>query len=168
MRGNRSWVCAVLLVLLGVVLQACAGPRSESVRISEQTEGGDPARRASMLLVVEGLEADANFEPDLARDLYQRALQVDPMNAYAYLAIARHRVEGVQPASALPFLDKARALLEVEGSLTPGAEAHLAGLTGAALLASGRRDEALPLLEQARRLEPGVWSDGRLDAEELR
>lgn len=157
--------CSIVLTAL---IQGCAGLRSEPVRLSDHTQDGDAAHRASMLLVVQGLDADANFEPDLARDLYQRALQVDPMNAYAYLAIARHRVEGRSPSSALPFLDKAQALLEADGALTPGAEAHLAGLRGAALLASGRRDEALPLLEQARRLEPGVWSDGRLDPEELR
>ena len=144
------------------------GLQSDSLRISEQESGDDPQRRASMLLVVQGLEADANFEPHLARDLYQRALQVDPQNAYAYLAIARHRVEGRNPLSALPFLDKAGALLELEGRLTPGAEAHLAGLRGAALLASGHRDEALPYLAAARDMSPRVWSDGRLDAEELR
>jgi tetratricopeptide (TPR) repeat protein len=150
------------------LLQGCAGLRSESVRVSHQIDDGDAAHRASMLLVVQGLDADANFEPDMARALYQRALQVDPANAYAYLAIARHRVDGRNPISALPIIDKASALFEAKGSLTPGAEAHLTGLRGAALLASGQRDEGLPLLEQARGLEPRVWSDGRLDAEELR
>jgi tetratricopeptide (TPR) repeat protein len=157
--------CSILLTAL---IQGCASLRSESVRVSQQIDDGDAAHRASMLLVVQGLDADANFEPDMARDLYQRALQVDPANAYAYLAIARHRVEGTNPSSALPFLDKAGSLFEANGSLTPGVEAHLVGLRGAALLASGQRDEALTLLGQARRLEPRAWSDGRLDAGELR
>lgn len=165
MGGRRVLACSILLTAL---IQGCAGLRSESVRVSDQAGDGDAARRASMLLVVQGLDADANFEPDSARDLYQRALQVDPTNAYAYVAIARHRVEGRNPASALPFVDKAQALLEAEGALTPGAEAHLAGLRGSALLASGRRDEAMPLLHHARTLAPEAWSDGRLDAEELR
>ena len=94
--------------------------------------------------------------------------QVDPDNPYAYLAIARHRVEGRDPSSALPFVDKSQALLAARGALTPGAEAHLAGLRGSALLAVGERERALALLEQARTLEPRVWSDGRLDAQELR
>ncbi|MEN8185366.1 MAG: hypothetical protein ABFS46_22855 [Myxococcota bacterium] len=170
-RRRAAWVRlrhGLRTILLASLLQACAGLQSDSLRISEQSIDGDPQRRASMLLVVQGLEADSNFEPDLARDLYQRALQVDPQNAYAYLAIARHRVEGRNPLSALPFLDKARALLDVEGQLTPGAEAHLVGLRGAALLADGQREEALPHLSTARTLSPQVWSDGRLDAEELR
>jgi len=45
---------------------------------------------------------------------------------------------------------------------------HLDGLRGAALLASRRRTEALPLLERARSLAPEAWSDGQLDADELR
>ena len=165
MGGRRRLACSILLTTL---IQGCAGLRTESVRVSDQIDDGDAAHRASMLLVVQGLEADTNFEPDMARDLYQRALQVDPMNAYAYLAIARHRVDGTNPSSALSFIDKASALFEAQGSLTPGVEAHLAGLRGAALLASGRRDEALPLLGRAHDLAPLVWSDGRLDAEELR
>lgn len=165
MGARRRLACSILLTAL---VQGCAGLRSESVRVSDQIDDGDAAHRASILLVVEGLDADANFEPDRARELYQRALQVDPTNAYAYLSIARQRVDGRNPSSALPFIDKARALFEAQGSLTPGVEAHLAGLRGAALLASGQADEALPLLEHARSLEPRSWADGRLDAEELR
>ena len=165
MGGRRLLACSILLT---AVIQGCAGLRTESARVSHQIDDGDAAHRASMLLVVQGLDADTNFEPDMARDLYQRALQVDPANAYAYLAIARQRVDGRNPSSALPFIDKASALFEAKGSLTPGVEAHLAGLRGAALLASGQRDEAMPLLEHARGLEPRVWSDGRLAAEELR
>ena len=33
---------------------------------------------------------------------------------------------------------------------------------------SGDFDEAIPYLAEARRLAPQVWSDGRLEAEELR
>ena len=165
MGGRRLLACSILLTAL---VQGCAGLRPQPVRVSEQADDGDPARRASMLLVVEGLDADANFEPDSARDLYQRALQVDPTNPYAYVAIARHRVDGTNPASALPFVDKAQALLEAEGALTPGVEAHLEGLRGSALLGAGRREEAMPLLLRARTLAPETWSDGRLDAEELR
>lgn len=165
MRRPATLACSMLITAM---LPGCGSLRSDSVRLSERAGEGDPAHRASMLLVVQGLDADSNFEPDLARDLYQRALQVDPDNPYAYLAIARHRVDGRDPGSALPFIDKAQALLAARGALTPGAEAHLAGLRGSSLLAVGERDRALALLEQARRLEPLVWSDGRLDAQELR
>jgi tetratricopeptide (TPR) repeat protein len=121
-----------------------------------------------MRLVLEGLDADASADPDAALVRYERSLQVDPTNPYAYLALARHRVDGEDPGSALPFLDKAQALLEAQGELSPGVEAHVEGLRGSALLASGRRGEAMPLLERARSLAPAAWSDGRLEPEELR
>jgi tetratricopeptide (TPR) repeat protein len=159
-----------LAPLLSIALSACAGlgPRRDTLHLSDALAGGDAEYRASMRLVLQGLEADANFEPDVALDSYQRALQVDPTNAWAYLALARSHVEGREPASAIPFLDKAHALLEAQGTLTPGAEAHLEGLRGGALLGSGRRAQALPHLERAWSLAPEVWADGRLDAEELR
>jgi hypothetical protein len=164
--------------LLGLVLALAAagcagvlgpgGGGGESFHLSDVASEGDPAFRASMRIVLDGLDADLAGDPDLALVRYERSLQVDPTNPYAYLALARHRVEGEDPASALPFLDKSRALLRAQGALTPGVEAHLDGLRGAALLASRRRSEAVPLLERARSLAPGAWSDGRLDADELR
>jgi hypothetical protein len=43
----------------------------------------------------------------------------------------------------------------------------LLGLRGAALVASGRPVEGLPLLDEARALAPDVWADGHLSAHEL-
>ncbi len=165
---------APLRVLVVLVAAGCAGVLgpgpggSGSFHLSDLAADGDPAFRASMRIVLDGLDADVAGDPDLALVRYERSLQVDPMNPYAYLALARHRVEGEDPASALPFLDKSRALLRAQGELSPGVEAHLDGLRGAALLASRRRVEALPLLDRARSLAPEPWSDGRLDADELR
>jgi hypothetical protein len=171
---RRSWrSLAPLCLVIALVAAGCAGVLGpggggESFHLSDVASGGDPAFRASMRIVLDGLDADLAGDPDLALVRYERSLQVDPMNPYAYLALARHRVEGEDPASALPFLDKSRALLRAQGALTPGVEAHLDGLRGAALLASRRRSEAVPLLDRARSLAPGAWSDGRLDADELR
>jgi tetratricopeptide (TPR) repeat protein len=118
--------------------------------------------------VLDGLDADEAGRRDSALVLYERALQVDPINPYAYLAIARHRVEGEDPESALPFLDKAETLLESRGELSLGAEAHITGLRGTVLLATGRRSEAFQHFEEARTLDPLTWSDGRLSPSELR
>jgi tetratricopeptide (TPR) repeat protein len=165
---------AGIALLFAFAVLGCAGVLgpggfgAETFHLSDVAAGGDPAFRASMRFVLDGLDADTAGDPDLALVRYERALQVDATNPYAYLALARHRVEGEDPASALPFLDKAHALLRAQGELSPGVEAHLDGLRGSALLASRRRPEALPLLERARSLAPTAWSDGRLDAEELR
>ena len=167
---------AVAALLLGLAFAAlgCAGVFGPggtgrgAFHLSDVATGGDPAFRASMRLVLDGLDADAAGDPDLALVRYERSLQVDATNPYAYLALSRHRVEGEDPRSALPFLDKARALLRAQGELSPGVEAHLDGLRGSAFLESRRQSEALPLLERARSLDPEAWSDGRLDAEELR
>lgn len=137
-------------------------------RLSDVAGEGDAARRASMRLVLRGLEEDQALRPAPALALYERALQVDPNNPFAYLALARHHAEGDDPERALAFLDKADALLADSEARSPGLEADLLGIRGSALQASGRVRSALPLLEEARRLSPRVWDDARLDAGELR
>jgi tetratricopeptide (TPR) repeat protein len=121
-----------------------------------------------MRLVLGGLDEDQALRPAQALALYERALQVDPNNPFAYLALARHHVDGADPQRALAFLDKADALLAHSDRRSPGLEANLVGIRGSALYASGRVDSARPLLERARRLSPTVWDDARLDAWELR
>jgi hypothetical protein len=121
-----------------------------------------------MGLVLQGLDADTGGQPDLASSLYERAVQVDPSNPYAYLALARQRAEGPEPARALPYLEKARALLAAEKAQTPSVEAHLSGLRALALEAEGQSDEAKAEMARAKALAPDAWRDGRLDAEELR
>jgi len=171
-----GWVGSRVLVGLALVLGvgACAPlrppapPPPEPLRLSELAGRGDAQRRSSLELVLEGLDADAAGRPHAARADYENALRIDPTNPWAYVALARHHVVGTTPQRALDFLDQARALLEGQGDWSPRAEAHVVGLRGASLVASGRASAGLPLLERARELSPRVWSDGHLDARELR
>lgn len=181
-----------LLGLLPVLALSCArparGPRSAArpgavkggveqvaplqaappLHLSALALEGDPARRASMRFVLEGLDADDAGSAGEAASLYQRALQVDPSNPYAYLVLARQRAEGEEPAHALPYLEKARALFAAQKAETPSVEAHLCGLRALALGATGRDEEAKEQMARAKALAPEAWSDGRLDAAELR
>jgi tetratricopeptide (TPR) repeat protein len=170
---SRAVARAGFVVLLLAGISACApyvvpppgAPEPpEPLRISHVAGHGDPARRASQRLVLEGLDADARGRVQAALGQYERALQVDPTNPFAYLALARHEVQWGSPHRALEVLAQAETLL----SAAAGVEAHLVGLRGAALMALGRSAEAAPLLTRARSLAPQVWADGRLDASELR
>lgn len=175
MSGTRRPASAALLLAALALAVACAlpglgppGGAGETFRLSSVAGEGDARQRASTRLVLDGLAADAALRPDAAVVLYERALQLDPTNPWAFLALARHRVEGPTPRAALPALDQAEAMLRSRGELAPGVEAHLLGLRGSVLLTDERRDEALPLLRRARELSPSIWSDARLEAEELR
>jgi tetratricopeptide (TPR) repeat protein len=121
-----------------------------------------------MRFVLQGLDADATGSTDLAADLYQRALQVDPSNPYAYLALGRQRAEGPEPARALAYLEKAQVLFGAQKAETPSVEADLCGLRALALEAAGRSAEAEQQMARAKALAPDIWRDGRLDADELR
>lgn len=169
-RGAMGLLVALSLFATSCALRFARPPEETLVplRISEVTSEGDPARRASLRMVVTGLDADASDQPERAMGIYEEALRVDPNNPYAYLAIARHHAETNDPAWALSFLDKADALFRAEGGASPRVEPHLVGLRGQALYESGRFDEGLPLLEQARNAAPDVWDDGFLSAAELR
>ena len=167
-RLARSLLGLGLVGLAGCATGGLGAAGTDPFRLSALGPSGDPAHDASIQLVLDGLDADVAANPDLALVLYERSLQVDPTNAYAYLAIARHRVAGPDPESAFVFLDRAEILLDSQGALSPGVRAHLSGLRGSAHLASGRREAGLSYLEQARELAPRTWSDGRLDARELR
>jgi tetratricopeptide (TPR) repeat protein len=126
--------------------------------------GGDAARRASLRLVQAGLDADSAGNAAGASSLYERSLQVDPTNPYAWLALARQEVFEGDPDRGLAHLDKAEALLGAD----EGAAAHLAGIRGAALRAVGQPALAAPFLREASDRAPTVWTDGKLDAAELR
>jgi len=172
---RRGLPLAVPLALVGlagcVLLPGIRGPERGAVepfRISEVVSEGDPARRASLRLVVKGLDADVRGARERALGAYERAIQVDPTNPYAYLALARHHAEGSEPQWALSFLDQADVLLETQGELSPGVSAHLFGLRGQVLYAEGEIDRAEVYLEKAWQLAPEVWGDGQLSADELR
>ena len=171
-RHVATWV--LVLVLVALIGWGCGlrGPRSdervEPIRVSSQLGEGDPARRASMRLVVEGLGADVDGRFERAQGSYERAIQVDPTNPFAYLALARHYLDGPEGARAVDLLDQAAALFESEGLRQPNVGVHLIGLRGRALHAEGRGDDAVLYLERARQLAPDVWRDGHLSAAELR
>lgn len=159
---------ALLALLACARLPAALAPAPEPLHLADLAGEGDAERRTSMRLVLQGLDADSEGRPDLARGGYENALRVDPSNPYAYLALARYHAEGASPERALSFLDRTSALLEAQGARSPRVEPHLEGLRGAALLAGGRAAEARPHLERARALAPSAWNDGRLSARELR
>lgn len=167
----RARALPLVLVALALWLGAC--PRlpvriadEPSLHLHELLDVGDPTRRASLRLVLEGLEADARGESRRAQGLYDRALQIDSGNPYAYLALARHHVERGHAEAALDHLARARDLAESEDA-SPRVEVHLDGLRGAALALRGAGGEGDPWLARAARAAPGVWGDGRLEAEEL-
>lgn len=165
---------ALIGLLLLALLMGCAGgasifaPRAEPLRLHEIAGEGDAARRASQRLVLQGLDSDAQGQTRLARHSYERALQVDANNPFAYLALARQAVEAGDGPSALEYLEQAELLLGAEDLRSPRVEAHLAGLRGGALRARGDSNRASALLAQASDLAPSVWDDGQLSAEELR
>ncbi len=150
----------------------CAGPtrapRGAALRISEIGHLGDARRQASMRLLVEGLDAEIASTPQRALSRYQRAIQIDPGNPFAYLALARYYVSVDDPTRALEHLDRAQSLLDPAGSNSLRSSPHLLGLRGGAFAELGRDAEAERLLGRARQLAPSVWGDGRLDAGELR
>lgn len=166
---SERFELALGLIVLGFALSCAGGPLgggSSTLHLSDVEAPDDPARRASLRLCVSGLDADADGRRTAALGRYERAIQIDPTNPYAYLALARFEVDGGDPERALQYLDQAETLLAAEEVLSPGAEAHVAGLRGLALIATGRDGGAY--LREAQRLSPAVWDDARLDPEELR
>jgi tetratricopeptide (TPR) repeat protein len=156
------------MALLMLVAACATSFRSaQPLRLSELGDEGDATRRASMGLIGDGLDSDERGGPGRAVSNYERAIQVDPNNPWAYLAMARHYVDA-QPRLALDYLDRAEVMLESEPSRSPRVEAHLIGLRGAALSELGRSTEGRSLLEHAAHLAPTVWGDGHLSARELR
>jgi len=145
-----------------------AGREPAPPRVSQLADQGDARHRASQRLVLEGLDADARGDAARARGRYERALQVDASNPWAYLALARHYVDEGEGAIALSHLDQAEALFEAQEPASPGAEVYCIGVRGEALALVGRSAEARDLLDEAARRAPDVWGDGHLAAAELR
>lgn len=155
-----------LILALGCASRFAPSGGEDSLRLSELDGGGDATRRASLRLCVEGLDAEIAGRSRSAPVYYERAIQLDATNPYAYLALARHQLEMGDPDEALGYLDRAQQLLDSEQARSPGVDAHLAGLRGAALDAAGR--DGAEHLSYARRTAPSVWGDGTLSAAELR
>lgn len=165
--------CAIGAVLLALACARSPHPHPPpatpvpSWRLEWVVEEGDPARRASNRLLEEALSSQLADTPR-AVERIGRALQVDPTNPWAYLALAREEIARGRPDHALQALDQARARLLLEGSLDPRVEVHLIGLRGAAYRGAEDYERAAPLLTEAARRDPTVWGDGRLGAAELR
>jgi len=116
---------------------------------------------------MDGLESDEQGSPVRAQGSYERALQVDPTNPYAFLALARHYTEADETERAHDFLDQAVALFEAQGEVAPEVDVLLTGLRGEIYHTGGQATRAFPLLEEARALAPEIWGDGHLSAGEL-
>ena len=171
----RVWVGRLPLLALVWLLVAwgCAlpGPRIEaspSLHLSEVALEGDAARRASLRLVLDGLDADIQEDARRALGLYARALQIDSGNPYAYLALARHHAAAGEASLALEHLVRSDDLFISYELASPRVEVHLVGLRGVVLRLDGRSAEAGRWLARAARSAPSVWGDGRLTAAELR
>lgn len=168
MRHLFAATTAVLcLATAGCALSGAAPPRAggPALRVSEWVERGDAQRRASTRMVLQGLDVSEYGREAEAVAGFERAIQVDPSNPLAYLAYARHEVFHGDPRRALAFLDKAEATFG-RSAQGMGAEPHLLGIRGVAMKRL-RRAGGDALVDDARR-EATVWSDGRLDAAELR
>lgn len=168
-RRRVQRVCGIGLVVgLALLAAGCAklplADPTPGLRLSELPLDEDRARRASIRLVLQGLATEGRR----AQGLYERALQVDSGNPYAYIALARHHIDGGNAALALDHLRRAEDLLRSYDLFSPRAEVTLSGLQGAALLELGREPEAARLLGFAARRDPPVWRDGHLSAAELR
>jgi len=170
----RALAVACLLTLL---LAACApggrmlptlAPTQPPLTASRAIGLYDSARDASLRLVIAGLDEDQAGRPSRALASYQRAVRVDPTNPFAFLALARHHLEGGSPQQAAAFLDQARSLFESEGGLGPEVDVWGLGLRAGIERAEGHDDRADALFERARALAPTIWGDERLSAAELR
>ena len=163
----------LLALALALVAWCCAlpGPRigvGPSLRLYEVALEGDAARRASLRLVLDGLDADIREDVRRARGLYARALQIDSGNPYAYLALARHLAAEGEASLALEHLIRSNDLFSSYELASPRVEVHMVGLRGVVLRLDGRSAEAGRLLARAARSAPAIWGDGRLPAAELR
>ena len=161
----RLIFAALLVESFGCALRLAPPPES-AAHFSAAAAEGDATRRASMRLLVQGLDSDSAGHANAALSSYERAIQIDSTNPYAYLALARHEVEEQRWDRAGEALDQAALLFGAHPPL--GVEAHLAGLRGATAQGKGYGAQAAPLLDRARQLAPTVWADGELRADELR
>ena len=143
MLALRPLAAAVLVAWVWIALVGgCAGPtrapREAALRIAEIDHLGDARRQASMRLLVEGLDAEIASTPQRALSRYQRAIQIDPGNPFAYLVLARYYAAIADSERALEHLDRAQSVLDSDSTLYRRAEPHLLGLRGWAFAAAGR------------------------------
>lgn len=166
----------VVVCLVASVLAGCSGLTGASlgaVRTAPLTTSlalgsGDFTRDASLRLVIAGLDDETGGRQGRALAGYQRAIRVDPTNAFAYLALARHHLESNATDEASAFLDQAHSLFEQQGQLGVAIDVWGIGLRAGIDRLEGRDDLADSRFESARQLSPEIWGDERLSAAELR
>lgn len=178
-RGLPGRTLGFATALMACLALACAAPprgpqrppkprQVDAIRVSEVARDGDPTRRASTRLVIDGLEARP---PENGVASFERAIQIDPTNPWAYLAIAAYEVQWGDRERGVQYLAQADLLLDSEGEKSPRVEPHLIGLKGRAQLRAsdgGNVESGEAMLAQASGLSPEVWGDGWLGASELR
>ena len=172
----RPLLVLALALALGWAQTACVEgrllPRMQAVPPPLTASGAiglyDSARDASLRMVIDGLDEDQAGRPSRALAKYQRAIRVDPTNPFAFLALARHHLEGGSASEASAFLDQARSLFEMEGRLGPAVDVWGLGLRAGIDRQLGNDDRADALFTRARELSPSIWGDERLSASELR
>ncbi len=174
--GTNPWRKAHFLIALGLLVAffqwGCRTPPPPPAPVvpykaTDFLNQGDPARKASMRLVVQGLQSDEHQEYPAARAAYERAIQVDATNPWAYLVLARFYVQQGEVSRVNSLLDQAAALFEAQGLREPRVGVHLLGLRGSAFVLEGRSADGTLYLERAQELAPGVWGDDQLEAGEL-
>lgn len=175
---QRSLLQPALVLLTAASLTACAGLNLSGSRgvaarpltVSRAIGQVDSTRDASLRLVIAGLDADTAGRPDRALASYQRAVRVDSTNPFAYLALARHHLEGASLDEASAFLDQARALFENSQGLGAGAGVDVwgVGLRAGIDRERGRDEQADRRFAAARNLSLEIWDDERLSSAELR
>ena len=148
----------------GMPRMGADGPLTASRALAQ----GDAQRVASLRLVIAGLDEDEGGRPSRASAGYQRAIQVDSTNPFAYLALARHHLEYGHVEKAAAFLDQARSLFEAEGQLGPEVDVWGIGLRAWVDRGIGRDSLADSRFEAARQLSSEIWADELLSAGELR
>ena len=166
----------LIVCILASGLVSCAGLRLSELRgakgrpLTTSAALGlyDSKRDASLRLVIAGLDDDQLGHAARALASYQRAVRVDPTNPFAYLALARHHLEGDSISEASAFLDQARALFETQQRLGASLDVWGIGLRAWIDRAQDRDEQADLRFDAARALSPEIWGDERLSAAELR
>ena len=155
----------VLVLVLGCATGGRLGGGATALRISEVADEGDATRGFAAAGARRARRGRAGRR-GAALSHYERAIQIDATNPYAYLALACHEIEAGDPVRALEYLNQAEILLESENARSRGSSRISSGCAALALRATGAAGDGD--LEQARRLAPEVWGDGRLTPAELR
>lgn len=142
--------------------------KTQPLTASRALGQSDPARDASLRLVISGLDEDESGLPSRATASYQRAIQVDSTNPFAYLALARHHLEYGSYQEADAFLGQARSLFEADGLLGPEVDVWGVGLRAGIDRGLGNEVSAGARFQAARELSFEIWADESLSASELR